>query len=46
MKLPFAESKDFVKRKLEFDYKKLSSYGKEKFKDRYDQIMKTLFGYC
>ena len=46
MKLPFAESKDFVKRKLEFDYKKLSPYGKEKFKERYDHIMETLFGHC
>lgn len=45
-KMPFAEGKAFVKDKLEFDYKKLSSYGKEKFKDRYDHIMQTLFGYC
>ena len=38
------DSKKFVKKKLEFDYNKLSEYGKEKFNDRYTMIMKTLFG--
>lgn len=45
-KMKFEEAKKFVKDKLEFDYNKLSEYGKEKFKDRYAIIMKTLFGYC
>lgn len=40
------DAKEFVKRKLEFDYNKLSEYGKEKFKDRYAIIMEILFGYC
>lgn len=40
------DAKKFVKSKLEFDYNKLSEYGKEKYKDRYEKIMKTLFGYC
>ena len=40
------DAKEFVIRKLEFDYKKLSEYGKEKFKNRYAIIMEVLFGYC
>lgn len=40
------DAKKFVKSKLEFDYQKLSPYGKEKFKDRYEKIVETLFGYC
>lgn len=43
-KLNCDDSKEFVKKKLEFDYNKLSEYGKEKFKDRYARIMETLFG--
>ncbi|MBQ9013908.1 MAG: metal-dependent phosphohydrolase, partial [Bacilli bacterium] len=39
------EAKKFVKNKLEFDYNKLSQYGKDNYKDRYEKIMKTLFGY-
>lgn len=42
-KLDFEEAKDFVKNKLEFDFNKLSTYGKEHFKDRYDKIMQILF---
>ena len=41
----FEEAKKFVKNKLEFDYNKLSQYGKDNYKDRYEKIMKTLFGY-
>ena len=44
-KLDFEEAKKFVKNKLEFDFKKLSTYGKNKYKDRYENIIKTLFGY-
>ena len=44
-KLNCDDSKEFVKKKLEFDYNKLSEYGKEKFNDRYQNIMKILFGY-
>lgn len=40
------DAKEFVKKKLKFDYNKLSDYGKEKFKDRYEAIIQTLFGYC
>ena len=39
------DSKEFVQRKLEFDYNKLSEYGKEKFNARYRGIMETLFGH-
>lgn len=45
-KLNCDESKQFIKKKLEFDYNKLSKYGKEKFNDRYKSIMQTLFGFC
>jgi len=38
------DAKEFVKKKLEFDYNKLSEYGKVNFKNRYENIMKTLFG--
>lgn len=44
-RLNLEEAKKFVKDKLEFDFCKLSSYGKEKYKDRYKNIIKTLFGY-
>ena len=37
------DAKEFVRKKLEFDWKKMSEYGKEKFKNRYENIMKTLF---
>ena len=43
-KMDFEDAKEFVKSKLEFDFSKLSPYGKEKYKDRYEKIMKTLFG--
>ena len=39
------EAKKFVKNKLEFDYNKLSQYGKDNYKDRYEKIMKIIFGY-
>lgn len=42
-KLNCDDAKEFVKNKLEFDWNKLSEYGKEKLKDRYENIMKTLF---
>lgn len=42
-KLNIDDAKRFVRDKLEFDYKKLSNYGKEKYKDRYDNIIKVLF---
>lgn len=45
-KLNCDDAKEFVKKKLEFDFNKLSEFGKEKFKDRYVMIMQTLFGYC
>lgn len=38
------DTKKYVKSKLEFDYHKLSQYGKEKFKDKYENIMDILFG--
>ena len=44
-RLDLEEAKKFVKNKLEFDFYKLSPYGKEKYKDRYENIIKTLFGY-
>ncbi len=43
-KLAFEDAKKMVKGKLEFDYNKLSQYGKEKYKDRYEKIIETLFG--
>jgi len=42
-KLNCDNAKKFVKNKLEFDYKKLSPYGKEKFKERYEKILEILF---
>ena len=33
LKLDFDQAKDFIKKKLEFDYNKLSKYGKNKYKD-------------
>ena len=45
LKLDFDQAKDFIKKKLEFDYNKLSKYGKNKYKERYENIVNTLFGY-
>ena len=45
LKLDFDQAKDFIKKKLEFDYNKLSKYGKNKYKERYELIVDTLFGY-
>lgn len=45
LKLDFEQAKDFIKKKLEFDYNKLSKYGKNKYKERYELIVDTLFGY-
>jgi uncharacterized protein len=44
-KMDLEDAKKFVKDKLEFDFNKLSQYGKNKYKDRYKKIIKTLFGY-
>lgn len=45
LKLDFDQAKEFIKKKLEFDYNKLSKYGKNKYKERYELIVDTLFGY-
>ena len=45
LKLDFTQAKKFIKNKLEFDFKKLSPYGKVKYKERYEKILETLFGY-
>ena len=45
LKLDFDQAKEFIRKKLELDYKKLSPYGKEKYKERYENIVNTLFGY-
>ena len=37
------EGKEYVKKKLERDYEKLSPITKELLKDRYKMIMKVLF---
>ena len=41
--LSIAEGTEFVKRKLERDYNKLSSHTREILKDRYENIIKVLF---
>ena len=41
--MPIEEGKEYVKRKLERDYEKLSSMSKKLLKDRYEMIMKVLF---
>ena len=41
--LSIAEGTEFVKRKLERDYNKLSSHTREILKDRYENIVKVLF---
>ncbi len=38
------EGTEFVKKKLERDFNKLSDRTKEEIKDRYENIMKVLFG--
>lgn len=43
MNLSISDGEEFVKRKLEKDYNKLSSRTREKLKDRYENIMKVLF---
>ena len=43
MNLSICEGKDFVKKKLERDFYKLSSQSKTLLKDRYENIMKVLF---
>ena len=41
--LSIAEGTEFVKKKLERDYNKLSSHTREILKDRYENIIKVLF---
>ena len=41
--MPIEEGKEYVKRKLERDYEKLSPMSRELLKDRYEMIMKVLF---
>lgn len=41
--MPIEEGKEYVKRKLERDYEKLSPMSRELLKDRYEMTMKVLF---
>lgn len=41
--LNFVEGSEYVKKKLERDYNKLSSRTKELLQERYDNIMNVLF---
>ncbi len=43
MNLSISDGEEFVKKKLEKDYNKLSSRTREKLKDRYENMMKVLF---
>lgn len=43
MQLPVSEGREYVKKKLAKDYKKLSSTAKEEMKERFEAIMKVLF---
>ena len=43
MNLSISDGAEYVKRKLERDYNKLSPRTKEKLKERYDKIMEVLF---
>lgn len=43
MKLSISDGKEFVRKKLERDFGKLSLPSKELLKDRYENIMKVLF---
>ena len=45
LKLDFTQAKKFIKNKLEFDFNKLSPYGKSKYNERYERILEILFGY-
>lgn len=43
MNLPILDGKEYVRKKLERDYNKLSSQTRELLKDRYENIVKILF---
>lgn len=43
MQLNIKDGSEFVKKKLERDYNKLSDRSREMLKDRYNNIMKVLF---
>lgn len=43
LELPVEEGKEYVKKKLERDYNKLSSRTRDILKDRYENIVKVLF---
>lgn len=43
LNLSMSEGREFVRKKLERDYSKLSEHTRELLKDRYENIMKVLF---